>query len=190
LNFIRKSWSLLPTLIVLIFVVTGCGGVSQPEENYFIPPTLVPQSAPLVLETPTDLPPTPTPDCEADLVFVKDGTIPDGTAFPPGATMDKRWIVKNEGTCNWDSRYRVRLVSGPSLGADDEFALFPARSGSEAEIHIEFVAPLEPGFFRSSWQAYDPEGESFGQLFFIEIEVDPNLIAQPSATPGSDVEIE
>ncbi|MBE0696250.1 MAG: hypothetical protein IH586_04945, partial [Anaerolineaceae bacterium] len=87
----------------------------------------------------------------------------------PDSTLDKRWEVENSGNCNWDEKYRVRLIAGPELSAQKEQALYPARSGTRAVIRFIFKAPLEPGSYRSAWQAYDPNGEPFGDPFFIDI---------------------
>jgi hypothetical protein len=34
-----------------------------------------------------------------------------------------------------------------------------------------FIAPEEPGNFRSAWQAYDPQDNPYGDPFFIDIVV-------------------
>jgi hypothetical protein len=115
--------------------------------------------------------PTPIPACTNALWFFQDITIPDGTQVSPGERLDKRWLVQNAGTCNWDERYQIRLEAGPNMGVPATQALFPARSGLELIIRMNFIAPDEPGTFRSAWQAYDPDGLSFGDPFFVEIEV-------------------
>jgi hypothetical protein len=109
-------------------------------------------------------------------VFLEDLTIPDGTQVAPGEPLDKRWRVQNGGTCNWDQTYGIQLIGGPELGAPNEQALYPARSGSEAVIRMLFTAPEEPGVYSSAWQAHDPNGNPFGDPFFIEVEV---LESQP-----------
>jgi hypothetical protein len=88
-----------------------------------------------------------------------------------GQGLDKRWQVQNSGTCNWDSSYRMKLIAGPELSAQSEQALYPARSGTEMVIRILFTAPSEAGTYRSAWQAFDPQGEPFGEPFFIEVVV-------------------
>ena len=118
------------------------------------------------------LTPTPTEACVDDLAFVEDVTVPDGTVFAQGEEIEKVWLVRNEGTCNWDSGYRLRLIAGPPMGADSEQALFPARSGGEAEIRITFTAPGAAGTYKSSWQAFNPRDEAFGEPIFIEIVVE------------------
>ena len=50
-------------------------------------------------------------------------------------------------------------------------ALVPARNGTETIISIQFTAPLEPGTYRSEWKAFDPNGQSFGDLLYMVIVV-------------------
>ena len=114
-------------------------------------------------------PPTATPACQDGLRFLADITVPDGTIVAPGESIDKQWQVENSGTCNWNERYRLRRISGPSLEAPDEQALYPARSGTPAVVRILLVAPSEPGTYRSAWQAYNPQGEPFGDPIYVEI---------------------
>lgn len=125
----------------------------------------------LVIGVPQESPPIPTPvvDCTNELAFIADLTIPDGTSIAPGSTLDKQWEVENRGTCNWDYRYRLRLIAGSPMGVPAEQALFPARSGSRAMIRILFTSPLEAGSHRSVWQAVNPAGQLFGDQFYIDI---------------------
>jgi len=107
------------------------------------------------------------------LAFVEDVTIPDGTTVSPGASVDKRWLVQNNGTCNWDSRYRLKFVGGLEMGAATEQALYPARGGTQATIRITFIAPTESGEYSTAWQAIDPNSEPFGDPIFMKILVSP-----------------
>lgn len=184
MKFIQR---LAAGLMILSFVSTASAcvriqklnpGSSQTE--FFRPPTLVP----------TSLPPTPTLEvaqtqqglsCVDNLSFVSDVTIPDGTEVAAGSTMDKRWEVKNSGTCNWGEGYTLRLIAGSEMGIGKDQALPPARSGSQIIVRIVFTAPAETGPQRSAWQAFNPQGQPFGDPFFIEIDVEE---AQPEATPS------
>ncbi len=74
------------------------------------------------------------------------------------------------------------------MGAAHEQALFPARSGTESELRISFVAPNGSGEYYGKWQAYNPEGQPFGEWFSIVIEVDATLAPTPSPTPVLMVE--
>jgi hypothetical protein len=57
------------------------------------------------------------PSCTDNLAFLEDITIPNGTVVVPGESVDKRWLVQNSGSCNWDDRYRLKFVSGSELSA-------------------------------------------------------------------------
>ena len=82
----------------------------------------------------------------------------------PGSTLDKQWLVQNSGDCNWDARYRLRLISGDALGAATEQALYPARAGTQATLRILFTAPQEAGDYVSEWQAFDREWDSIRRI--------------------------
>lgn len=102
---------------------------------------------------------------------MEDITIPDGTEVKPGDELDKRWQVRNNGTCDWDDRYKIRRIAGDPLGSPEEQALYPALAGSSAIIRMVLKAPAEVGTYRSAWQSFDPSGNAFGDPFFIEIVV-------------------
>jgi hypothetical protein len=114
---------------------------------------------------------SPTPDCSDGLEFVADLTVPDGTNIARGVEVDKRWQVKNTGSCNWNSRYSLVLVAGPELGLPLEQALYPARAGAEALIRLLLTSPVIPGLYISAWQAKDPSGEPFGDVIYVEFQV-------------------
>jgi hypothetical protein len=165
-------------------LLSACGEqAARSTPEYFIPPTLSKKAEPIPLITDTPVPPTPTPPCEDGLTYIEDVSVPDGTAFAPGATIEKVWRVANSGTCNWDAGYRLRLDSGDAMGAETEQALFPARSDTEVEIRIIFIAPDQEGIYQALWQAYSPSGEPFGDPVFIIIEVDSSLDIQDAPTP-------
>ncbi len=107
-----------------------------------------------------------------------DLTIPDGSDVAAGSTLDKRWEVQNSGSCNWTEEYSLRLIAGVDLGTNPQQALYPARSGMRAVIRMVFQAPLEPGAYRSAWQAYAPSGEAFGDPIFIDFGVSSTAVEE------------
>jgi hypothetical protein len=143
-----------------------------PEATITLEPSATPPPP-----TDTALPPTatptftPEPPCVNDAQFVADLTIPDGKQYLPGQADVKKWSVQNSGTCDWGPGYRLVLVSGDSLSAPSEVALYPAKAGAAAVWEIPIVVPQTPGQYASRWQARDPEGNLFGTVTFIEIEV-------------------
>lgn len=172
--------------LVLFFLVTGLVACANPvgwmrgdQSTPFKPPSAS-GSKPVVVFAVSPTPPiqeasqerqAAVPECSDGLTFLNDLTIPDGTTVQPAESLDKRWLVENSGGCNWMKDYRLRLVSGPAMGAPEEQALYPARSGTQAELRMIFDAPEEAGLYRSAWQAYNPQGEAFGDPFFIEVVV-------------------
>lgn len=169
------------SLALFASLLAGCVPVTRSGAGpLLVPPTPASQAATATLPaTPPTADATPAPDaaatntdCQDNLVFRSDVTIPDGTSIQADSTLDKRWEVENTGSCNWQQDYRVRLIAGPELGAQPEQALYPARSGTRAVIRIVFKAPTEPGNYRSAWQAFNPQGEPFGDPFFIDIVVE------------------
>ena len=161
----------------VLLALSSCAPAATP--TFFIPPT---NTAPLIQITavpalsgvtsvPTLVLASPTPVCTNNLTFVQDLTVPDGTNFIPGEPIDKKWLVSNSGTCNWDSRYRLKLISGDPMGAPNEQALYPARSGTKATLRILFTAPQNPGTYQNAWQASSPDGSNFGSEVFIQITV-------------------
>ena len=164
-----RWWTLL-LLNLLPIVIASCSvSGMEPTEQVFTPPTLAATLVPQAPPTPIRLPPSPTPHCIDDLRFLRDITIPDGSIVSRGKQLDKRWLVENSGTCNWDDRYSLELITGSELGVPATQALYPARSGSQVTFRILYSAPKNPGIYHSAWQAHDPQGEPFGDPVFIEI---------------------
>jgi len=167
------------SILLALFLFPACAPTLTPTP--FIPPKAPTPTVPLIVEgntpviptvTPQPIPtssPTATPPCTDSLAFVEDLTIPDGTIVSPGASVDKSWLVQNNGTCNWDLRYRLKFAGGLEMGATTEQALYPARAGNQATIKITFTAPNEPGTYSTAWQAFDPFDEPFGDPVFMEI---------------------
>jgi len=170
-------------VILILLCLSACSPSSTPTP--FRPPTI---EAPLIEPTliihptkqvvviqPTPLPaivPTVNPgECADNLHFIDDVTIPDNSFITYGASIDKQWLVENNGTCNWNASYRLKHLGGAELGAPEEIMLYPARAGTQATIQIVFTAPFTDGVYESAWQAYAPNGNAFGDPIYIRITV-------------------
>ncbi|MBI5953844.1 MAG: hypothetical protein HY865_19495 [Chloroflexi bacterium] len=172
-------------LVALLLVLTFAQAcVPQATDTPFRPPTLPPptQILPTAIAVPgihtvtpnSTVTATPTEGpCFNDLEFVSDVTIPDGTTVSIGSTIDKQWLVKNKGTCNWDSTYRVKWIGGDPMGANQEQLLYPAHAETQVTIRILFTAPAVEGTYESTWQAYGPDGIAFGDLIYVKIVTTP-----------------
>jgi hypothetical protein len=176
---ITRPFPTFKHLIGLLFIIPLSACAPQPAPTFFIPPTQVIENipTPIIIRVPTStivptpiIVPTPT-TCTNGLTFIKDITVSDNTPFSPGQSIDKQWLVANSGTCNWDSRYRLKFVSGSAMGAGTEQTLYPARAGAQATIRIIFSAPFDTGTYISTWQAFGPSGEAFGDTIYVQIVV-------------------
>lgn len=151
-------------------IFSGCQRpTTQTPIGGFIPPTEVPISTPTTATITSK--PTPQLNCTDVLSYMEDITIPDGTEVKPGEQLDKRWQVRNNGTCDWTEEFTLRIIAGDSLGSPDSQALYPARSGSAAVIRMLLTAPQNSGSYRTAWQAFNPDGKPFGDPIYIEIVV-------------------
>ncbi len=119
--------------------------------------------------TPAPIQITPTPPCTDNLTFLIDLTFEDNTVVLPGQSIDKQWLVQNTGTCDWDSRYRLRFIGGETLGAAQEIPLYPARAGARVTLRVVFTAPSAAGSYQSQWQAVSPDGTLFGDAVYLLI---------------------
>ena len=177
--FLNRILILLP----ILFLPVACGPQTTPTP--FRPPTQPQPTQIVILATTTPIPsfvtfvptdtavPTVPGPCINSLSFLNDITINDGTTVSPNTAMDKQWLVQNSGTCDWDSTYRLKWIGGDPMGAAQEQSLYPARAGTQATLRILFTAPATEGPYESAWQAYDPEGNAFGDPIFIKIVVVP-----------------
>src|SRR5512133_2670296 len=175
--------SITPPLIFLVLIpcllLAGCQSIgltrtvpAEGQSPLFVAPTFQPTSSSVGQESSTpSAGETPQTACTDQLQWMYDLSIPDGSQVASGSILEKQWQVKNGGTCNWDESYSIKLTAGEALGASSPQQLVPARGGSEAVIQIQFVAPAEPGRYRSAWQAHNPAGQPFGDPIYIEIVV-------------------
>jgi hypothetical protein len=160
-------------LLILILLISACNtgevNITPSPVVHFVPPTLNP-AVDVPLPQPTILP-TRQANCQNMLGFEDDLSIPDGTEVSPGQKITKRWLISNQGSCNWNQAYSLQLISGLALGAETNQQLYPARQNTNAVLEIIFSAPDNPGRYNSWWQAYDPDGNRFGDPVYMEIAV-------------------
>lgn len=123
--------------------------------------------SPTPTKAPTFSPPTaPPPVGSGDpclLANLISETIPDGTIMQPGETFLKTWRLKNNGTCTWNSAYKIVYWSGDLMGGLAEYQ-FPevVGPGEEVDIEIFLKAPSSNGNYTSSWKLQSEWGGQFG----------------------------
>ena len=170
----RKTALLL--LCSFILCICGCRRSQYKGVEYvqYQAPTLVATA----VNTPTVNPIIPLPtaadiNCNSYLTYLDDVTVPDGTTFVPGDEIIKTWAVRNDGDCAWNDKYSLRYIDGSAMEADSRQSLPALEPGEEGEVTVTFYAPQYAGSYYSGWQAYDAQGNPFGEDIYIEIYVDP-----------------
>ncbi len=168
-------------------------------------PTNAPTESPLPSETPTleptstipiateTQPPTATDNVEVESPegcnvagFVTDVTIPDGTEFDPKAKFTKTWRIQNDGTCTWNSSYKLYYYSGNQMSGpgSQKMITIPVPPGKLIDISVDLVAPKEGGKYKGYWAFKNAAGIHFGigsfkNPIYVEIVV---IGAQPAPT--------
>lgn len=130
----------------------------------------------------------PEPACIPDAAFVGDVTIPPGSAFPPGARMDKVWQVRNSSSCAWGVGYELVLLEGEALGAPAAVPVPPTAAGEGADLTVTFWAPPEVGAYANAWQLRSPEGQFFGPTLPLTIRVE--ILAEESSPPTAPANLQ
>jgi len=151
-------------------------------------PTAIPATATPMPTTSTPIKPTntavPTTVSFCDWVaFVKDVTIPDGTAMGPGEVFTKTWRLQNRGTCTWTPDYMLVYTSGDQMGSTTAYRL-PGNvaPGQTVDVSVTLTAPNVKGYQRSYWMLRNPSGTLFGtgakanEAFYVEIKVSPESL--------------
>ena len=146
-----------------------------------LPPTLTPGAlTPAAANTPTEGPTLPSAPVSADCIhatFVSEYP-PDQALFKPGDAFTKTWTIRNEGTCTWDTTYKLIFWSGDAMGGATFYYLPQAvPPGSDVSISIPLIAPPVEGIYTGYWRLQTPRNAVFGvgqysQAIFTTIQVD------------------
>ena len=104
--------------------------------------------------------------------FTMRETIPDGTAFDPGATFTKSWRLMNTGINTWSTAYALVFVSGEQMSGPASVALtLEVPPGQVVDIPVKLTAPSTPGNYKGYWRMRSPAGQFFGDLIYVQIVV-------------------
>ncbi|MGH2344231.1 MAG: DUF5719 family protein [Chloroflexota bacterium] len=122
-----------------------------------------------------------------------DISVPDGTAFEPGARFTKVWRIKNAGTVPWTSDYRWHFEAGTLMsGKVISVPVSKTAPGGSTVISVPMQAPMATGVYTSFWQMVDPNGTPFPHQAWVKIVVQhgagsltatPTIADAPTNTP-------
>lgn len=137
--------------------------------------TDAPQATALSTETavPTNNPfeSTPTAITCDNAIWVADVTVPDGTEMTPGQDFVKTWMIKNTGSCTWDTSYTLIHGYDEKLEGIAEPLTNAVAPGEEVEVSVRFKAPATTGEHRSYWRMQNAGGSAFGEFLYVSIVV-------------------
>ena len=155
---------------VRILDLTGLSNTptSPPIPTAF--PTFTPRPTPSPAPTSTTgnadtttIQPTNTPACTNQAEFVKHLAVSDNTHFHQGEVFTKVWLVKNTGSCTWDSSYALIFAGGDLMSGPQELPMPTiVPPGEFVELRVPLVAPMAFNSFFSNWMLRDASGNIFG----------------------------
>lgn len=129
-------------------------------------------TAPLPTRNASTLVPTITPTrCTDSYYFIDDLTIPDGTVLARGAPFTKKWELRNNSSCNWNEKYKLRFISGEAFGSPAVAAVPNARVGENVVLALDLIAPEEAGMYEGRWKLFADNNLSFGTVLTVQIYV-------------------
>ncbi len=148
------------------------------------PPTTPTAAAPALAPVPAQPAAPAQPASCAQLRWVADVTIPDGTPIAPGAQFVKTWKVKNNGTCAFSGTLSF-IGKGNQMGGASPVTLPRIDPGQQADISINLTAPAQAGDYQGTWQPRMSDGTTMENLT-VQIKAQANApapIAAVTATP-------
>jgi len=140
---------------------------SEVKQPVLAIPTLMPTLAlPTVAPVATmTVIPTKAPDPCLYAAMVSE-TIPDNTKYSAGATFTKSWTLKNTGTCDWNTDYRLSFKSGKQMAAVDYVKISKETDpGETIKIEVNMTAPASKDTYKGVWQMETNKGVKFGQVW-------------------------
>jgi len=118
-----------------------------------------------------DAPPPPDPDPCNHALFISE-TIEDGTDFDPNDNFTKTWRLKNDGTCTWNTNYKLKFASGDQMsGPANKNLTQSVAPGEQVDLSVGLKAPGSAGTYKGFWKVADDEGDYFVNNIWVEIEV-------------------
>ena len=100
-----------------------------------------------------------------------DETIPDGTKFDAGDSFEKSWTLRNEGSCEWTTDFRMEFEDGDQMGAPSSVNLTQkVLPGETYTVEIPMTAPPSDGDYTGVWRFKAADGTKMGK-YWVKITV-------------------
>jgi hypothetical protein len=108
-----------------------------------------------------------------DALYVADVTVPDKTWFDPGKKFTKTWLVQNNGTCDWNTSYKLVFVDGTDMAGKETYLPLAVPVGKQVEVSVNLAAPTSPGDYYGRWRLKNDKEQAFGAILTVVIKVIP-----------------
>ena len=115
-------------------------------------------------------------------VLAADVTILDNTVMTPGQAFTKTWSIKNTGTCDWTTSYKLVFVSGNAMSGASTALTAAVESGHADNVSVAMVAPTTKGTYTGYWIMQNAAGKTFGSTVYVTIIVSTTYTATPTGT--------
>ena len=100
-----------------------------------------------------------------------DETIPDGTKFDAGDSFVKSWTLRNEGTCEWTTDFRMVFEDGDQMGGSSSVNLtHKVLPNDTYTVEIPMTAPSSDGEYTGVWRFKAADGTKMGK-YWVKITV-------------------
>ncbi len=138
---------------------------------------------------PTNTVPRPTATGCAQMTFVSDVTIPDGTQLPVGQSFTKTWRVKNSGTCVWTTAFRLSYSYGEVMGGQSLALPAAVAIGETVDLSVNLKVPNKTGQLTGVWTLLDDKSQPFGPLMTVVINIGTVSPTPTSTSTGTAPEV-
>jgi hypothetical protein len=121
------------------------------------------------------------------MTFVSDVTIPDETQISIGQTFTKTWRVKNSGTCQWTTGFKLSFSYGERM--DGQTVSMPAvvEVGQTIDLSVNLKVPNKASKLTGVWRMWDDKNQPFGPYLTVVI-IAGNATATPTKTQTPTLE--
>lgn len=167
--------------------LTGAAAVAQPTATLIPTATVTGTPTPTAVPIVTLTPGNPAPvsggsgavGCN-NAIFVDDVTYRDGAVVAPGQAFTKTWRLQNNGTCAWNTNYKLAFVNGEAMSGAATALTQTVNAGSTVDISVSMVAPSTPKSYTGYWRMVNDSGQAFGMSIYVQV-----VVSGASVTPGT-----
>ncbi|MBE3117541.1 MAG: hypothetical protein IMZ50_02135, partial [Candidatus Atribacteria bacterium] len=87
----------------------------------------------------------------------------------PRQVFTKTWLVKNTGSCIWETGFKFAFTGGDAMGGTTLVLDKTVSPGAEVELSIAMTAPNKTGPVHGNWRMSAANGTFFGDEVFVLI---------------------